>query len=76
VLFTLVGIIYRKLKSRIDTLEDSVAELESQLIETRRDLEVAHTMMFGRDQHPLADDYILCIQQSLPFELRTVAVLV
>jgi hypothetical protein len=52
VIFTLVGLIYRKLKSRIDDLE---AELERQRDaheEMRRDIEVAYTWMFGREEDP------------------------
>ena len=46
-LFTLVGIIYRRLRKRISQLEEPVAELESAILETKKDIDTAHTWMFG-----------------------------
>ena len=49
-LFTLVGIIYKKLKDRIRDLEETIAELETALLETKRDIDTAHVWMFGREK--------------------------
>ena len=50
VLFTLVGIIYRRLKKRIKELEENIAQLESQLLKLKRDMDVAQSWMFGLDE--------------------------
>ncbi|AUX08907.1 hypothetical protein AArcSl_1276 [Halalkaliarchaeum desulfuricum] len=52
ILFTLVGIIYRRLRRRISNLEENVGELESQSLQMKRDMDVAHTWMFGREEDP------------------------
>ncbi|MDB2225626.1 hypothetical protein PM023_13195 [Halorubrum ezzemoulense] len=48
-LFTLVGIIYRRLKKRIAELEENIAQLESQLLTLKRDMDTAQSWMFGLD---------------------------
>lgn len=50
VLFTPVGIIYRRLKKRIIELEETVAQVESQLLKLKRDMDVAQSWMFGIDE--------------------------
>ncbi|NGM69200.1 DUF342 domain-containing protein [Natronolimnobius sp. AArcel1] len=52
VLFSLVGIIYRRLRKRLDELEENVAELESQCLQIKKDMDVAHSWMFGREEDP------------------------
>ena len=51
-LFTLVGIIYKRLKQRINQLEENLAELETAILEAKRDLDTAHTWMFGKEVDP------------------------
>jgi predicted PurR-regulated permease PerM len=50
VLFTLVGILYRRLRSRIAELEDTLEDVESQLLTLTRDIDTAQTWMFGREE--------------------------
>jgi DNA anti-recombination protein RmuC len=52
VLFTLVGIIYRRLRKRIAELEATLEGVESQLVEIKNDLNTAFTWMFGQDADP------------------------
>ena len=52
VLFTLVGIIYKRLIGRIEDIEENVGDLEQNLLEVNRDMDIAHTWMFGRDDDP------------------------
>jgi len=49
-LFTLVGIIYKKLNDRIGALEETIAELESAVLKSKRDINTSHNWMFGREQ--------------------------
>jgi len=49
-LFTLVGIIYRRLRSRIAELEDTLEAVESQLLTLARDIDTAQSWMFGREE--------------------------
>lgn len=50
--FTLIGIIYRKLKRRITELEETVGELESAIIGAKQELDTAQTWMFGQERDP------------------------
>jgi predicted PurR-regulated permease PerM len=50
VLFTLVGILYRRLRSRIANLEDTLEDVESQLLTLTRDIDTVQTWMFGREE--------------------------
>lgn len=51
-LFTLVGIIYRRLRKRIAELEATLEEVESQLIDVKGDLNTTFTWMFGQEADP------------------------
>lgn len=51
-LFTLVGIIYKRLKDRIRELESNLTELETAILEAKSDLDTAHTWMFGKEVDP------------------------
>lgn len=51
-IFTLIGIIYHKLRNRLKDLEENVRKIEEKIIEIRRDMDVSHSWMFGRDEDP------------------------
>lgn len=51
-LFTLVGIIYRRLRKRIADLEETLEQVESQLIDVKGDINTAFTWMFGQEADP------------------------
>lgn len=42
VIFTLIGIIYRRLKRRIENLESTVGELKSAVLEMKRDIDTTN----------------------------------
>jgi len=50
VLFTLVGVIYNKIRKRLDDIEENVGELESEVIKLKRDIDTAQMWLFGDDE--------------------------
>lgn len=52
VLLTLVGIIYRRLRARIAELEQTLEEVETQLISVKQDINTSFTWMFGEEEDP------------------------
>jgi HAMP domain-containing protein len=42
VIFTLIGIIYRRLKRQIENLENTVDQLESAVLEMKRDIDTTN----------------------------------
>lgn len=51
-IFTLIGIIYHKLRQRITQLEESLGTVEERIIELRQEVDISHTWMFGREEDP------------------------
>lgn len=70
VLFTLVGIIYRRLKKRIAELEENIAQLESQLLKIKRDMDVAQSWMFGLNDDETSEG-IASMIESMNVRLTT-----
>lgn len=52
IIFTLIGVIYRKLRTRIKELEEELERQRKAQDEIQRDIEVAYTWMFGREEDP------------------------
>lgn len=52
VVISLVAIIYRRVRSRVDDLEEQMGELESRMIKIKRDIDTIFVWMFGQEEDP------------------------
>ena len=69
-LFTLVGIIYERFKKRIAESEENIAQLESQLLKIKRDMDLAQSWMFGLNDDETSE-CIASMVESINVRLTT-----